>query len=86
MFFFETFESWWIVKTVGLPRALTFKLQSVFAQLKGRKAINLRIFLWLGRKTMSHKPEQDQKRETKIPRHAIYQSLTECRESFYSGR
>ena len=43
MFIFETFESWWIVKTVGLPRALTFKLQSVFAQLKGSQIRRRRL-------------------------------------------
>ena len=72
MVLFVTFESGWIVKTVGLPRTFTFKLQGVVAELKGREAINLRIFLWLSRKAGSRKPRQDQKKEKAVPPHVIY--------------
>ena len=72
MIFFVTSKSGWIVKTVGLSRTLSFKLQTVIAESKRRKGINLRIFLRLSRKAgfRKHKSRQNKKKTT--PSHVIY--------------
>lgn len=72
MIFFVTSKSGWIVKTVGLSWTLSFELQTVIAELKRRKGINLRIFLRLSRKAgfRKHKPGQNKKKTT--PPHVIY--------------